>query len=208
MLRILGRIRSINVRKVLWTADELGLNYQHEPWGELDLPLASAQFRQWNPNGLVPVLLDEDFVLWESHAICRYLTRQFDSSARLYPRDVQHAGRVDQWLDWQQTELNGAWRYAYMHLIRQHPDYPTGPAVAASVAAWNQNMQILDSALASLDQGIVGDRFSLADIALGLSVHRWLESPIERPFLQHVHRYYQQLLLRPCAHRYLSAATP
>ena len=77
MLRILGRASSINVRKVLWTCAELNLLYEREDWGTGFRSTASAEFIALNPNAMVPVLIDGDFVLWESNAICGYLATQY-----------------------------------------------------------------------------------------------------------------------------------
>ena len=77
MLRILGRASSINVRKVLWTCAELNLPYEREDWGSGFRSTASAEFIALNPNAMVPVLVDGDFVLWESNAICSYLASQY-----------------------------------------------------------------------------------------------------------------------------------
>ena len=76
MLTILGKRSSINVRKVLWTCEEIGLAYQQEDYGSGFKPLDTPEFQRLNPNSLVPVLLDDDFVLWESNSICRYLARK------------------------------------------------------------------------------------------------------------------------------------
>lgn len=68
MLRVLGKASSINVRKVLWTCDEIG-----RPFALEDGVTDTAEVRAFNPNGLVPVIVDGDFVLWESNTIIRYL---------------------------------------------------------------------------------------------------------------------------------------
>ena len=98
-LRVLGRTSSINVRKVLWTCAELDLHFEHV----VDDPGLLAM----NPNRLVPVIRDGDFVLWESNSICRYLARKSPHTA-LYPEDAQARALVEQWMDWQATELNSA----------------------------------------------------------------------------------------------------
>ena len=93
-LRVLGRISSINVRKVLWTCAELDLHFEHV---ENDAKLLAL-----NPNRLVPVIRDGDFVLWESNSICRYLARKSPHTA-LYPEDAQARALAEQWMDWQAT---------------------------------------------------------------------------------------------------------
>ena len=62
MLKIYGRANSINVRKVLWTADEIGLAYEREDWGRGVRPLSDPQFLAINPFGLIPVIDDDGFV--------------------------------------------------------------------------------------------------------------------------------------------------
>ncbi|WP_204317285.1 glutathione S-transferase N-terminal domain-containing protein, partial [Serratia marcescens] len=76
MIKILGKRSSINVRKVLWTCEEAGIAYQQEDYGSGFQSIETPAFRALNPNSLVPVLLDGDFVLWESNSICRYLARK------------------------------------------------------------------------------------------------------------------------------------
>ena len=93
MLTILGKRSSINVRKVLWTCEEAGLAYQQEDYGSGFKPLDTPEFQRLNPNSLVPVLLDDDFVLWESNSICRYLARKAERWD-LLPAEPQPAAEV------------------------------------------------------------------------------------------------------------------
>ena len=67
MLKILGKTSSINVRKVLWTCEEAGLAYSQEDYGSGFASTQTDAFRAMNPNAMVPVLLDDDFILWESN---------------------------------------------------------------------------------------------------------------------------------------------
>nr|WP_277619424.1 glutathione binding-like protein [Rheinheimera mesophila] len=84
-----------------------------------------------------------------------------------------------------------------MHLVRKSPAFSDVAAVANSIDAWNKQMQILNAALEKTAAYITGAEFTLADIVLGLSVNRWLMTPIEKPELPAVAAYYQQLSLRP-----------
>ena len=187
-LRVLGRIASINVRKVLWTCTELDLAFEHV---ESDPALLAL-----NPNRLVPVIRDGDFVMWESNAICRYLATKHPHGT-LLPSVPAERARVEQWMDWQATELNSAWRYCFYGLVRRSPAHQDPAAIENSVAAWNRCMEILDAHFAQGGQFITGEFFTLADVVLGLSTHRWLHSPIPRPHLDAVHGYYQRLSVRP-----------
>jgi len=183
-MRILGRTSSINVRKVLWAADELGLAYDRE-----DADTASPAFRALNPNGLIPVLIDQHGPLWESNAICRHLA----SGTSLFPTEARARAVIDQWMEWQATELNSAWRFAFAGLVRRFPGYDDAARIAASVRDWNGAMAILDRALSATGAFVTGQAFTLADVVIGLSVHRWIASPIERADLPAVATYYQRL---------------
>lgn len=196
MLRILGKASSINVRKVLWTCVELDLPFEREDWGSGFQPTDSPQFLALNPNAMVPVLVDGDNVLWESNTICRYLATRY-GAGRLLPADAWHRAQVEQWMDWQATELNNAWRYAFMALVRGSPSHNDAVQAAASVTQWNRHMGILDRQLDRTGAFVAGAEFSLADIVLGLSVNRWLMTPIERPLLSAVNSYIARLGERP-----------
>ncbi|MGE7956403.1 glutathione S-transferase family protein [Pseudomonas sp. NPDC089530] len=195
-LRILGRASSINVRKVLWTCEELGLPFEREDWGNGFQSTHSPEFLKLNPNAQVPVLIDEAGVLWESNSICRYLTSKVPGQ-RLLPGEARRRALVEQWMDWQATELNPSWGYAFHALVRQNPDYQDPQRIAAGVRGWNEKMALLEQQLAGSDAYVLGDRFTLADIVLGLSVHRWAVAPIEHPDYPAVAAYYQRLSERP-----------
>ncbi|MDY0308719.1 MAG: glutathione S-transferase [Castellaniella sp.] len=196
MLTILGRPNSINVRKVMWACDELGLAWQREDWGAGFRDTRAASFKALNPNAMVPVLLDKDFVLWESNSIIRYLANRQGSGA-LYPLDARARARVDQWLDWQASDLNRAWSYAFMARVRQSPAHADPDQIQASLHAWAGFMSVLDGHLAGTGAFVAGRDFSLADIAIGLSVNRWFETPFERPELPAITAYYERLSERP-----------
>jgi glutathione S-transferase len=196
VLQILGRSSSINVRKVLWLCAELDLACEQEAWGAGDRSTKEPEFLALNPNGLVPVIRDGDFVLWESNTICRYLAAR-EGRTDLLPGTPRERAQIEQWMDWQATELNDAWRYAFMALVRKSPAHGDPRQVEASAAAWNRNMKILDDQLARTDAYVVGPAFTLADIVLGLSTHRWFMTPIERASLPAVEAYYERLSQRP-----------
>ncbi len=198
-LKVLGRATSINVRKVLWTCAELDLPFEHV---ESDAKLLAR-----NPNRMFPVIEDGDFVLWESNAICRYLAGKHPRST-LLPQDPRQRALVEQWMDWQATELNSSWRYAFLALVRVNPEYTQARDIAASIQSWHDHMRILDDHFQHAGQFVTGEFFTLADVVLGLSVHRWLLSPIERPPLDAVHGYYQRLSVRPAFRAHVDMNVP
>jgi glutathione S-transferase len=200
MLRILGKASSINVRKVLWTCAELGIPFEREVWGAGFPSTQTASFLALNPNAMVPVIVDGDVVLWESNTICRYLAARAPAGEALLPADPLARARVEQWMDWQATELNNAWRYAFMALVRESRAHADPIQVERSRVEWNRHMGLLEQRLAASGAFVTGARFSLADIVLGLSLNRWLMTPIERPDYPALRAYAERLRRRPgCA---------
>jgi len=196
MLNILGKASSINVRKVLWCCDELHLRFHREDWGSGFQATDDPSFLARNPNGLVPVIEDDGFVLWESNSIIRYLANRYDTG-HLYPRHPQARAHVDQWIDWQATELNNAWRYAFMSLVRQSPTHQDPQALAASITNWNRHIGMLEQQLQAHNAYITGEHFTLADIPVGMSINRWLATPMEHPDFPAVAAYFKRLNERP-----------
>jgi glutathione S-transferase len=196
MLRILGKSASINVRKVLWLCAELDLPFEQEQWGTGFRSTETPEFLSLNPNAMVPVIRDGDFVLWESNTICRYLAAKY-MRTDLLPVSPEERARVEQWMDWQATELNNSWRYAFMALVRKSPTYTDTEAIESSVTGWNRHMGILDAQLSRTGAFVAGNTFTVADIVLGLSVNRWFMTPMRRPHLNAVEAYYERLSQRP-----------
>ena len=158
---------------------------------------------------LVPVIQDGDFVMWESNAICRYLAGKSAARHPAARRCRERAALVEQWMDWQATELNNAWRYSLLRAGAPQPGTPDPAAIAASLDALEPAAcAMLDAHFAHGGQFITGEFFTLADVVLGLSTHRWLLSPIERPHLDAVHGYYQRLSVRPAFRAHVHADVP
>jgi len=196
MLNILGKSSSINVRKVLWLCAELDLPFQQEEWGSGSLSVETPEFRAINPNAMVPVIRDGDFVLWESNAICRYLAAKLQRHDLLPPEPALRA-IVEQWMDWQATELNNSWRYAFMALVRKSPAHTDPSAIEAGITAWNRHMAILEAQLSRTGAYVTGKTFTLADIVLGLSTNRWFMTPISHSEFPAINAYYERLSERP-----------
>lgn len=206
MLKVLGRLTSINVRKVTWAADEMGLAYEREDWG---LPVRDPkvpEFLALNPNAQVPVLIDDGFVLWESTAILHYLAAK--ARHEIYPENAQQRAIADQWMMWQATELNPAWTYPVHGLLRKNPAFNDPERIAAGITAWTAKMEILEAQLGKGSGHVANEAFSLADIVLALSTHRWVSTPFDKPHLPNVMAHYAKMQSRPAGKPYLGASTP
>ena len=178
-IRIWGRTTSSNVKKVLWLADELKLTYERigadMKFGDIDTPA----YREINPNARVPAIQDGDYVLWESNSIMRYLCMKYGGEA-FYPADPAIRAGIDRWLDWQLSSVIPVEVPVFWGTIRTLPEKRDAAMIAKNaeklVAVW----KILEAQLEGRDY-CASNQFSIADIALGILVHRYFANP----FLQH-----------------------
>ena len=193
MLKIWGRANSVNVQKVLWCCAELGVDYDRVdaggPFGVVDTP----EYRRRNPNGLVPTIDDDGFILWESNAIVRYLATKHRSN--LWPADPQLRAQADQWMDWSHT-FWGALRTGFLGLIRTPPEQRNDAAIAESLRMTGELLQRVDDHLRSRPY-LTGDEFTVGDIPIGCAIWRWMGMPIERPARPHVLKWFERLGERP-----------
>lgn len=96
-MKLYGNDFSPNSNKVRFAANAMGINHEYQ-----SIDLAGGEQRQeWflkiNPVGRIPVLIDEDYRIFESNAIIRYLALKTNAAA--YPADIRKRCLVDQWLD-------------------------------------------------------------------------------------------------------------
>jgi glutathione S-transferase len=194
MLTVWGRLSSINVQKVVWCADELGLAYQrHDAGGKFGVN-NTPEYLAKNPNGLVPTIEEDGFVLYESNAIVRYLAAK-DPDLHLWPAELRERADADRWMEWSTTYAN-AMRDLFWQLIRT-PEVERNPkAIEVSRAATEKLTGILDAHLADREWLAAG-RFTCADIVVGCGAHRWLHLPTEHQARPNVKRWYQALRERP-----------
>ena len=197
MLKIWGRLSSINVRKVVWAAQEAGVPFERVDAGMAFGIVDTPAYRALNPNGLVPLIDDGGFVLWESNAIVRYLCARH-SAGKLYPEELPARFVAEQWMDWQQTTLNPAGRDAFIQWIRTPAAQRNSALISASVAATEPLLDLLDQHLAR-SPFMAGEHFTMADIPIGCEMHRWWGLPQERPARPSLERWYRTVSTRPGA---------
>jgi glutathione S-transferase len=204
MLKIWGRMSSINVKKVVWTAQELGLDFQRTEAGGLFGVVKTPEYMQLNPNSLVPVIEDDDYVLWESNVIVRYLCAKH-APGQMYPTELRERFDAERWMDWQQTTLNPVSRPGFWQLVRTPPEQRNPDVIAESNAAVEALMFTLDMHLAHREF-MVGHRFTVADIPLACEVHRWFGLPQPRQSRPHLERWYASLRARQASKGVLDLA--
>jgi len=195
MLKIWGRKNSINVQKVLWCCAELGLPFDRVDAGMQFGVNDTAEYRAMNPNGLVPTIDDNGFVLWESHAIVRYLARRHGMGT-LWPSDSKAAADADRWMEWYSTTLWPAMRPVFWNLVRMAPEKRNMAEVAENHKKLTDYFGIADRELGRKTY-MAGSAFSMGDIPLGVAAFRWYNLPVERPAHANLDRWYQRLCERP-----------
>jgi glutathione S-transferase len=194
MLKIWGRMSSINVKKVVWTAQELALDMQRTEAGGLFGVVKTPEYMALNPNSLVPVIEDEDYTLWESNVIVRYLCAKH-AMGQMYPTDLRERFDAERWMDWQQTTLNPASRPGFWQLVRTPPEQRNAAVIEESNAVVEALMAVLDAHLAQRSF-MVGERFTMADIPVACEIHRWFGLPQPRQSRPHIERWYDSMRAR------------
>lgn len=195
MLKILGRKTSSNVQKVLWGAVELGLDFERSdiggPFGGNDKP----DYLALNPNGLVPTIIDDGFVLWESNSCLRYLAAVHGAGG-LWPTDARIRADAERWMDWQISALSPSLGVVFRGLVRTPPDERDPAAIAAARDRSAALFAMLDDALAERPF-VAGDKLTIGDIPVGIAAYRWYHLDIEREDYANLARWYDRLTERP-----------
>jgi glutathione S-transferase len=195
MLTIHGRINSINVQKVVLACEELGLAYERLDAGGAFGIVKTPEYMAMNPNGLVPVLVDGDLVLWESNVIVRYLAAKYGDGT-LWPKDPGQRALSERWMDWGAFTLYPKYHAAFWNMVRTPPEKRDMAAVEASLAATEPVMDILEAELAG-KAFLAGARPTIGDIGLVPGVFRWLNMPISRKPRPNCEAWVEHLTSRP-----------
>jgi len=195
-------------QKVLWTLEEIGLKFDfilasatmgpgghvskgNQPFGLVDTP----EYRARNPNGRVPTIDDNGFVLWESNSIVRYLAMQYAPDL-LYGNDIKTFASASRWLDWENNELLPPQHEMVMHLIRLPESQRDPKELAHAQQQFLKRLSIVEDILAQ-SRYICGERFTYGDIPLGIRVHRWHVLGLANTSFPYITRWYQELQTRP-----------
>jgi len=204
MLKIWGRRNSVNVKKALWAAEELGLKYERIEAGLQFGVNNTPEYRRMNPTGLVPTIEDDGFTLWESHSIVRYLAAKH-GSGRLWPVDAKARADADRWMDWTHSFSREFQRPVFWPLVRTPPEQRDTAAIAAAVKKCGEMLMVPESVL-SRQPYVGGQQFTMGDIPLGCHVQLWMRVPIERPKMPGLEAWFARLCERPAYGRIVDIA--
>jgi glutathione S-transferase len=195
MLRIWGRNTSVNVQKAMWAIGELGLPHERIDVGGAFGKNNEPAYLAMNPNGLVPTLEEDGFVLWESNSIVRYLAAKYGAGT-LEPADLRARARASSWMDWQLTVAGPALTPVFWGLIRTPPEKRDHAAIEAGKIKSMAAMKILDAQLAKT-AFVAGDALSMGDIPVALITYRFRRLVPDRPGLDHLERWFTAIEQRP-----------
>lgn len=194
MITVWGRRNSLNVQKVMWAVGELGLAYERHDVGGSFGGTDTDEYGLRNPNRVVPTIEDGDLTLWESNAIVRYLAARYGDGS-LWPQSLKQLALANQWMDWQQTELNTALGPVFMAICRV-PKIEQNPQLIAQYAVdAGKRFAMVEPYLADSSY-IIDDTLTIGDIPLGVSCWRYFSLPIERPDLPNLRAYFERLTTR------------
>jgi glutathione S-transferase len=191
-LRIYGIARTRAFR-ALWIAEELGLHYEHLPIEIGDAGARSPEFLQFNPNGRLPFVDDDGFVLFESLAITLYLAKKY-SLGSLYPSTLQDEAKAWQWSFWAIAEVDRGVNIWSLHAARLPPGERDAQKRDEALKVLAKPFKVLDAAVAKQDY-LLGGTFTVTDLNVAAVISRaidmdlsawpnlksWLTRCLERP---------------------------
>lgn len=195
MLKVYGRKSSFNLQKVMWLVGELGVPHEHVELGGSFGGLDDPRFLAMNPHGRVPTIDDDGVIVWESHAIMRYLAAKYGGES-LWSADAARRAQVDQWMDWSQCSLQPDFLMGVFWGFYRTPEAQRDmTAVAARIARTGAHMIHVERLLEGRPY-LLGDTLSLADITIGTHLYRYFNIDVARPPLRNVERWYGLLQSR------------
>jgi glutathione S-transferase len=191
-LRIYGIARTRAFR-ALWIAKELGLDYEHVP---IEIGAAGARQPEYlaiNPNGHLPAIDDDGFVLWESLAITLYLAKKH---GRLYPTTLEGEAKAWQWSLWSVQEVDRGVNIWSLHAVRLPSEDRDPQRLNEALKVIAAPFKVLDGALAARPY-LLGDEFTVADLNVAAVVSRAIDMDLAAT--PHVGDWLRRCLDRPAA---------
>jgi glutathione S-transferase len=171
-LRIYGIARTRAFR-ALWMAKEAGIDYEHLPVEIGDAGARTPEFLAINPNGRLPVIVDGDFVLFESLAITLYIAKKH-SLGKLYPATLEGEAKAWQWSLWALTEVDRGVNIWSLNAVRLPPEERDAVRRDEALKVLAAPFKVLDAAVAGQDY-LIGDHFTVADLNVAAVISRAID---------------------------------
>lgn len=194
-VRLYARRSSSNSQKVLWFLGEIGLDYEFIPTGGDAGGLDTREYLAMNPNGKVPLLVDDEAVIWESHSILRYLAAEY-SDQGYWPELAIDRSHFDRWMDWSQSGFDPAFMALFWGHYRTPQEQRNQTRNLQRRDECARLLQVLDGVLVQ-ERFIGGSQPCLADIVIGALMYRYVELDYTLPPPVNVLAWYRQLQQRP-----------
>ena len=175
MLTIYGRKSSANVQKVRWICSEGNLDFKTEIVGGKHGGLTSPDFKRLNPNGTIPVLIDGDFILYESNTIIKYISDKFD----ILKSDTQEKIALNnQWIDWSSSVFGLNCSTYTAHNILLPVEQRNATLASEAKKKIYSCFKLLNTQLEKTNY-LLDDELNLADIPIGCWIHRCVVLDLE-----------------------------
>ncbi len=168
MLTILGRKSSANVQKVHWICHEGNVQFQAVNIGGKFKGHETDEFKKINPNSTIPVLKDDDFYIYESNAIIKYISVKFDI---IQNNDSQLEALNNQWLDWSSLVFGLPCAIYTAHTLLLPRDKRNNVMAKEAKDKIYSIFKILNTQL-SKNSFILENKINLADISIGCWLNR------------------------------------
>jgi len=191
VINIYGRKNSSQVIQVMWAVGELGLDHVRHNVGGSFGGLDTDEYKQMNPNRLVPTIEDNGFVLWESYAIVRYLSKEYGEGS-LWPKSNQEIARADQWMEWTNSRFMDTFFPAFWQLIRTPAAEQDVEKIEKAATDTGTLLQIVENVLQGQTY-IAGNSLTMGDIPLGAMMFKYFTLDIDRPSLPNIESWYGRL---------------
>ncbi len=198
-LQIYGIARTRAFR-ALWVAKEVGVAYEHLPIEIGDTGAKTPEFLAINPNGRLPVIVDDDFVLFESLAITLYLAKKH-SPGKLYPGTLEGEAKAWQWTMWALTEVDRGVNIWSLHAVRLPPEERDAAKRDEALKVIARPFQVLDAAVAKQDY-LLGNEFTVADLNVAAVISRAIDMDLSA--VPHLKAWLMRCLDRPAAREALA----
>jgi glutathione S-transferase len=201
-LRIYGIARTRAFR-ALWIATEVGLDYEHLPIEIGDAGARSPEFLAINPNGRLPVIVDDGFVLFESLAITLYLAKKH-ANGTLYPGTLEGEAKAWQWTMWALAEVDRGVNIWSLHAVRL-------PPAERDVAKRDEALRVLAAPFRVLDAAVarqhylLGNAFTVADLNVAAVISRAVDMDLSA--VPNLEAWLARCLDRPAARKALALKT-
>jgi glutathione S-transferase len=201
-LRIYGVART-RAYRALWVAEELGLPYQHLPIEIGDAGARTTEFLALNPNGRLPVIVDDGFVLFESLAITLYLAKKY-SPGKLYPATLEGEARAWQWSFWAIAEVDRGVNIWSLHAVRLPPAERDAALREEAIKVVAAPFKVLDAVVAKQPY-LLGDGFTVADLNVAAVISRAIDMDLAA--VPNLKAWLMRCLDRPAARAALALKT-